>query len=344
MSPAGFYDQPTEHQVAAQEQLARSALERWDLGAIERIDLLAERENVVFDVHAASGRVVVRVHRAGYHDDAELSSQREWRRALRASGIVDTPEWVLTADGEPFVVAEAPGVPEPRQVSVLEFVDGDQLTERLEPATASETCAWFQDLGALMARLHVHSSTWERPAGFRCIRWDVEGLLGDRPLWGSFWELEHLPAADRALMADFRERARHELTAIGEASDVFGLVHNDFLPENLLVGPSGLCLLDFDDCGDSWFLFDISTALVTVVVRDDYPSIRHAFFAGYREVRSLDDTELERMALFFAVRMATYASWLDSRRHTQFARELGPIIIDAAVDVCRRYLAGELDA
>jgi Ser/Thr protein kinase RdoA (MazF antagonist) len=72
--------------------------------------------------------------------------------------------------------------------------------------------------------------------------------------------------------------------------------------------------------------------------------LRSAFIDGYRSRRPLSDEELAQLPLFLALRMATYAAWLDTRRHTQFAKDLGPIIVDAAVDVVRRYFAGELDA
>ena len=79
------------------------------------------------------------------------------------------------------------------------------------------------------------------------------------------------------------------------------------------------------------------------VVHEAYPDLRDALLGGYRSVRPLDAADVASLPLLFAVRMATYAAWLDTRRHTQFAKDLGPIIVDAAVDVVRRYLADELE-
>ena len=89
---SGFYDRPSTEQVMALQDLAVSALGAWDLGAVEAVDLVAERENAVFAVTTDRGRFAVRVHRAGYHGDDELRSQVAWMRALRHAGVVDTAD------------------------------------------------------------------------------------------------------------------------------------------------------------------------------------------------------------------------------------------------------------
>ena len=340
---SGFYDRPSTEQVMALQDLAVSALGAWDLGAVEAVDLVAERENAVFAVTTDRGRFAVRVHRAGYHGDDELRSQVAWMRALRHAGVVDTADVVDTRVGDVFTVATTPEVPEPRQVSVLEWVAGDQLSSRLATADADELVATYRRLGALVASLHLQASAWVRPAGFAHLSWGIDGLLGEHAVWGRFWALDGMAADDRAAMAAFRERARSELEARGTGTGRWGLVHNDFLAENLLVDGDRLTLLDFDDCGESWFAFDLTPALVSIATHDAYPELRDALLGGYRSVRPLDAADVASLPLLFAVRMATYAAWLDTRRHTQFAKDLGPIIVDAAVDVVRRYLADELE-
>jgi Ser/Thr protein kinase RdoA (MazF antagonist) len=338
-----FYELPSHEQLAALEALLRDSLSAWDLGAVESVELLAERENAVFAVRTDRGRFAARVHRAGYHTDDQLRSQVQWMRALRRAGVVETADVIDTRDGDLFAIAARPPVPEPRQVSVLEWVDGEQLSSRLQSADSDELAGWYRRIGALAASLHEQAAGWDRPEGFSCLVWDVEGLLGDDAVWGRFWSLEGMDPRDRSVMRDFRERARNELTQLPRERSSYGLVHNDFLAENLLLSGDRLTLLDFDDCGDSWFVWDLTPALVSIATRDDYPLLRAALVDGYREVRPLREQELAYLPLLFALRMATYAAWLDTRRHTQFAKDLGPVIVDAAVDVVRRFLAGELE-
>ena len=64
------------------------------------------------------------------------------------------------------------------------------------------------------------------------------------------------------------ERAAADITAklteFGCAPDRFGLVHADLRLANLMVDPAdvgaGITVIDFDDCGWSWYLADLGAA------------------------------------------------------------------------------------
>lgn len=329
-----FYRKPSQTQIAALTELARLALPAWGLPPDSTIELLAERENAVFVVTAGDGeRFVLRVHRAGYHSDAQLRSQVAWARALQRDGVVRTAEVIDTTGGEPFAVVSHPYVPEKRQVSLLRWAQGILLSE-LGGGAEQE----FRLVGELMAKLHSHAAKWEPPAGFDVLKWDADGLVGDDPTWGRFWEAEGLSADDRALMPAFRQRARRELEEFGAGADRFGLIHCDFLAENLLVDGDSITLLDFDDAGYGWHLFDMATALAMATLRGDYDTLRDALFAGYRRHRQLSERHLAHLPLFLALRASTYVAWVHTRSHTQFAKDLGGFIRQAAVETIRRYL------
>ncbi len=329
-----FYRRPSGEQIAALTELARAALPAWGLQIDSSLELLAERENAVFVVTTGAGeRFVLRVHRAGYHSDAQIRSHVEWARALQRDSVVRTADVVDATSGEPFTRVSHPAVPEERQVSLLRWAKGTQLSE-LGGGAEQE----FGLIGELMAKLHSHAVGWEPPAGFDVLRWDADGLVGDDPVWGRFWEAEGLDADQRASMMSFREPARRELEEFGASPDRFGLVHCDFLAENLLVDDGRITLLDFDDAGYGWHVFDIATALAMATLREDFDDLRAAFVAGYRRQRELPEEHLARLPLFFALRAATYVGWAHTRSHTQFAKDLGGLVRSVAVDRVRNYL------
>jgi len=122
----GFYQLTPEAQGECVARLARVALEEWGLEA-RTLELLKYRENAVFRVAASDGRqYALRVHRAGYHTDAELHSELSWMRALLADGF-DVPELVPASNGELFITAAHPDVPEPRQVDLFDWIGGRPL-------------------------------------------------------------------------------------------------------------------------------------------------------------------------------------------------------------------------
>ena len=328
-----FYSRPSSEQIAALTGLARAALSAWRLPEDSSIELLAERENAVFIVSGGGERFILRVHRAGYHSDAQIRSQVAWARALQRDGIVHTADVVDTIHGDPFTVVSHPAVPEKRQVSLLRWVPGTRLSE-LGGGAKQE----FELIGSLMAKLHLHATQWQPPPGFDVLRWDADGLVGDDPEWGRFWEADGLDAEGRALLISLREPAWRQLRKFGTSPDRFGLIHGDFLAENLLVEGDRITLLDFDDSGYGWHLFDIATALAMATLREDFDDLRAAFVAGYRRHRQLSDEDLDRLPLFLALRAATYVGWIHTRSHTQFAKDTGGFVRRIAVDMVRRFL------
>ena len=102
MTASDFYLQTPEAQSARVARLGRRALAAWGIRA-ESLELLKYRENAVFRVVAQDGRqYALRIHRAGYHSDAELRSELEWMRALSEDGF-DVPTLVLHGEDDQIV-------------------------------------------------------------------------------------------------------------------------------------------------------------------------------------------------------------------------------------------------
>jgi len=59
-------------------------------------------------------KVVLRVHRCGYHSDAALHSERMWMQALAADGI-EVPRHVLSNTGSSFESTHIEGFEGERQ-------------------------------------------------------------------------------------------------------------------------------------------------------------------------------------------------------------------------------------
>nr|HMS95936.1 phosphotransferase [Tabrizicola sp.] len=60
-----------------------------------------------------------------------------------------------------------------------------------------------------------------------------------------------------------------------------GLIHADVLRENVLVNDRSVSLIDFDDSGFGFRLYDLGTALVQVLALPEFPALREALMAGY---------------------------------------------------------------
>lgn len=326
------------------EALARSALHQWGRQARE-IHLLKWRENAVFRVVDTDGQpLVLRIHQRGYHSDASLNTELCWIEALQAAGI-DVPAMLPTVDGRRFVQAQVEGLQTPRQVDLQRWIDGQPLgtSEAGLSDNVSDVAQTYRVVGALAARLHHHTDTWPLPVGCERHHWDVEGLVGERPLWGPFWQLSALSAGQRDLLLRARAAVRRRMEALPPHAGGlprYGLIHADFVPENLLRCANGVVrVIDFDDAGHGWHLFDLATALYFIQDDPAYDIARASLIAGYREHRALPDDVLADLGLFMAARSFTYLGWVHTRPDSRDGQAIMPQLIRMACREAERVLA-----
>jgi len=320
-------------------RIAHAALPLWGLDAID-VAPIKVRENAVYAVTLRDReKVALRVHRLGYHSDRALESEAHWCEALVAAGI-EVPALRRSRSGRMFERVSAVGAGDARQVDVFEWIEGAPLgtTEGGVSGDAATLVRNYDTIGQLAARMHNQAQHWRAPEGFARHAWDLEGLAGEHPLWGRFWELEALSAPQRRVFERLRERLQVELAQWGTADDRFGLIHADLVPENVMVGPAGLRIIDFDDAGHGWHLFEIATSLYFIRHEPYYAVARDALISGYRRHRSLADEAVERLPLFMAARGSTYLGWVHSRQAEPAARELTPVIVDLGLKAAQEYL------
>ena len=178
--------------------------------------------------------------------------------ALGAEGL-DVPGIIPLGAGAALAIVGITDIPEPRQVDMLEWLDGEAFGSLKTGLNKfiTDVGAAFVLVGHLAARMHNHAENWLLPPGFIRHSWDVDGLLGEQPFWGRFWDLASLTPSQRALLEKARSRARQDLLAYGQSPNTYGLIHAGLLTDNMLLGRDRIKVLDFDDSGFGWHLFDL---------------------------------------------------------------------------------------
>ena len=329
---------PAAHREAQLTAMAADALAAWGWqGAALR--LIKHRENAVFEAALNGQRRALRLHRQGYHGDAELRSELQWMQALTEAGI-ETPRPIPADSGALFVSRKFPGEPGPVQADLFEWVDGAPLgaVETGIQGSERDLAQTYFAIGALAGRLHNQSSLWKPPSGFVRHAWDAQGLAGERPFWGRFWELPALSGEQRRLMERTRERLFGELSALDKSPRNYSLIHADFVAENLLVAGDQVRLIDFDDAGFGWHLFELATSTHFLMGQDCFETAQKALINGYRSQRALTEEQLQRLSLFALARATTYLGWVHTRPETETAREMTPMLIASACELAEAYL------
>jgi Ser/Thr protein kinase RdoA (MazF antagonist) len=300
-------------QVARLRHLAIRALDGYPLVAPE-LRFVAHGENTTFRVDAMTvdgrDRFLLRVHRPARHGQrldsaAAVGSELDWLTALRADTALSVPEPLRTTDGRLTTTAAFKDVPEPRVCSMLRWMDG-----RVHAAVPRPV--HLRRLGSVMARLHNHAAQWRLPSGFARIRWDWETFFGDTMVYGGInaadvWDL--IPGDLRWRFDRVASRMQRVMTQLGDGADQVGLIHADLHLENALFWRDDVRVIDFDDCGFGYWLYDIAVSLWELRQRDDYEQFRTALIDGYIQHRPLPPGGLAHLDDFVATREVAFGLW-----------------------------------
>jgi Ser/Thr protein kinase RdoA (MazF antagonist) len=314
-------------------------LARWKMSPDTSIRLLNVSENATFALSDPRGReLVLRLHRVGYSSAGEIRSELAWLNALRRDGVIETAAPVPGADGDLVqILAPVTGGP-PRFAVAFERLPGK------EP-DSGEAVRWFERLGELTARMHSHAKSWALPADFRRKRWDLGAMVGPNGFWGPWRAAIGVTPAGVAILERALQVIGQRLERFGNGPDVFGLVHADLRLANLLVDGAHLRIIDFDDCGFSWFVYDFATAVSFIEHEPIVPDLLRAWCTGYRKAAALSAAAEAEIPTFVILRRILLTAWLASHSEVPFARDFGASYTDGTVALADAALRGQfLDA
>ncbi|MGC8481945.1 MAG: phosphotransferase enzyme family protein [Acidimicrobiales bacterium] len=331
LEPANLMTTATRAEVAC-----RAALRNYEDTENVSIALIEVSENSTFLVILSDGtKRVMRVHREGYHGYLEIISELQWTAALVRDEGIRTPTVVSNRRGE-AVTTVSSGEDRVTHCVMFEFAEGEALPPESPPDA-------YGKLGALSAILHRHAREWKIPPGFQRFRWDEEAAFGPNARWGRWDCGVGVGEEEAALLRRVQERLLSRLGSFGRGPDRFGLIHADLRFSNLLWSSSGdITVLDFDDCGWSWFLYDLAAAVSFIEDSPLVPGLIDAWITGYRSIAPLAPQDVAETWTFILMRRLLLLGWIGTHQSAAFARELGPTFARGTCDLGERYLNGEL--
>ena len=189
--------------------------------------------------------------------------------------------------------------------------------------------------------MHAHARAWEPPAGFDRPPWDYEhtlgaaGPLGRAGRTGSGWGRRSSSCSGAST-----RRSRARLDAYGQGPERYGLVHADIRLANLLVDDGHVRVIDFDDSGFTWFMYDFATTVSFMEDHPRVPELRDAWLEGYRSVAPLDAADEAELDTFVMLRRLLLVAWIGS--HHTFATEAAELGAGFTAGTCalaERYLS-----
>jgi Ser/Thr protein kinase RdoA (MazF antagonist) len=318
---------------SADDRVAAVALTKYGLSDQASCRMINLSENATYLVHdpgtGLSG--VLRVHREDYHPRPAIESELDWLTALREEAGVATPVVLPSDDGERVVTAEVDGVE--RHAVLFEVAPG------IEPDELKVPLESFETLGRITAHMHQHARSWQRPAGFTRFSWDWPSSLGENPRWGRWQDGIGVGGEEERILGAAADLVRQRLQAYGQGPDRYGLAHADLRLANLLVHDDQVTVIDFDDCGFTWYLYDFGTAVSFLEDDPRLPQWQEAWLRGYRAIAPITAEDEDMLATFVMLRRLLLVAWMGSHSHSRECQVKGPSYTAASCELARRYLA-----
>ena len=180
-----------------------------------------------------------------------------------------------------------------RYATAYDWIPGETLNTL---SAAEKTSELIRSLGTMVGRMHYVSQTLELPHWFTRPRYDID------------WATSKVEAAlgmdmdysseEFAKLSSLSSRFSRFVIEQGEGQDVFGLIHLDLEPHNIVIEEGQPCPIGVVQFGFGYYISDILT--VSRHLSEDEQTI---FFKGYQEVRSLPTGYRQQLALFEDIRM-----------------------------------------
>ena len=165
-------------------------------------------------------------------------------------------------------------------------------------------------------------------------------MVGDGGYWGSWRGATGLDGPGTAVVEQALSLIRQRIDRFGVSPERFGLVHADLRLANLLVDDAHLRIIDFDDCGFSWFMYDFATAVSFIEHEAMVPELLRAWVAGYRRVAPLSAEERAEIPTFVILRRILLTAWLASHSEVPFAGQMGAAYTEGTVRLAREFARG----
>ena len=312
--------------------MANQALALWDLPGDASAKLINVSENATYLVEGTGWKSILRIHREAYHTERAIECELAWTTALADEGAVRAPGFIAGRDGKAIQLARVPGLPNHRFLVMFEFVEGEQ------PDEDHDLAGPFEELGEIAARTHIQSIGWQKPEPFERLIWNVDTIFGSDATWGNWRDAPNVTREIKDILERVEATVRGRLEAFGAGPDRYGLIHADMRLANLIYGPDGTELIDFDDCGFGWFLYDFAAGISFMEDHPQIPALKEAWIRGYRKARALSAEEEAEIDTFVMMRRLALLAWIGSHIEAPEPQAMAPDFARVSAELGEAYL------
>ena len=180
-----------------------------------------------------------------------------------------------------------------RYATVYNWISGETFNNF---SAAEKTPELIRSLGTMAGRMHHISENLELPQWFTRPRYDMDWITAK--IEATLGSGKDASAEELAKLSSLSSHFSQFVKEQDEGRDVFGLIHSDLEPHNVIIAEGQPCPIDVVEFGFGYYISDILT--LSRHLSEDEQKI---FFEGYQEIRSLPTDYRQHLALFEELRV-----------------------------------------
>ncbi len=291
-------------------------------------ELLKVSENTTLRIDTADNvPYILRINRPSYHSISELESETRWMDIIRHDTDIHVPEVIKNSKGE-YVSGFSESTKYGRYYSIFSFISGRDL----QAGSVEELKKNIEAAGMTAAKLHKCTINSDQVRQLPRFCWDYEDLLGANPRWGHWSFHPLLSEQEKEKIKSFCYSIKKKLDEYGKGPNRYGMIHGDLHLSNFIETPDKLYLIDYDDCGYGWFLYECGCTLMQY--NDPLEELSQSWIRGYTGIRNLSDKDLEMIPVFILMRRIARIGWMASHSSSDTAASVSDFrtYIDVTID------------
>ena len=294
------------------------------------ISMLKYSENYTFLVNLENDKKIIRVNRPNYHTFEELNSEVVWMDMLKKNTDLIIPKVIAGKNNELIQNFKSYVSGITYYCSLFSFMDGTIVRNLKEDELLEKMCS----IGEMTAKLHIFSM--ENDIKLERFEWNYETLFCDNPRWGDWREYKGLTLNDFSTIKATLSIIENRLKKYGKDIFKYGLIHSDLHLSNVIMNNDILQLIDFDDCGYGWYMYELGCTLVEY--SENLDELIKAWVEGYEKVRTLSIEEKDEFNTFIIMRRIARLAWLSSHSDSDTAKNINDNYLTKTIELCEDYI------
>jgi Ser/Thr protein kinase RdoA (MazF antagonist) len=105
-----------------------------------------------------------------------------------------------------------------------------------------------------------------------------------------------------------------------------------------LIDGKSVKVIDFDDCGFGWYMYDAATPVSFYENEPQVPHLIESWKRGYRRILQLSKADEGEIPTFVMLRRLLLVAWIGSHHETELAKSMGLPYTEGTVGLCENYL------